>query len=711
MTENNPSSHQKDKKQCQNCGAIALNLTEGKCEKCGTTATLDEYGFKLTRMRDGSYLLTDEDVNPIDTILNLTSETAKQKIAKLTSTPYIVIAKTFAKLKLQQENIEDQEKIENIDQKSENVKPKFDAETEAKINTELERIMNADNQLKALVPHLDNTIVGEDNTKRAVVVLNLSAKCKQSELKQIILFKATEGAGKSTLMRNTIKGYKVKDVGRFSSHALDYTDLASFEILSLKELGIMDDETQGISTLKFLSSDDNGYTVEVTIRDEETGRFTTDQRRIPSITTVSSTTRLQLDPQFERRAWLFGLDESPEQTKRIACWIAKNQHQKDEKILGKRKLTDEEFSSEVYSCFIERFVPKQIIIPFPQAIVNTLSFDVLRVRGDMGKLLTFAKLYAMLNLKRCEKVTDDIYTLTPEVAVEALTLALHPIAGMLAKIDDRVRTLLSALKEIDDAHEKGAEITKAVREKIAAKIGKSERIIRAFFSQLAASGYVSDDGKKPKTYTLLFNVDDIERKMTGILEKTESSNYLIDEMRKEAQIWVKTGLEINSPTDGVLNEPIKEPLNAEKIGSSYNNEKVIAGPINVPESFDVNVDVNIVTDITLENNSDHVATCGEAPSIDKPTSNNSSATNNVSLTENSSDNWRNKKSPILQPDSSIAKNTVYWKYHRHIKRCDGYHCTLLAEYETTDPDNTDMQYFCQEHFESIKKVVLRMESI
>ena len=692
MTENSTSNRQADKSQCPSCVATALNLDEGKCEKCGATATMDEYGFKITRMRDGSYLLTDSEANPIDTISNLASDTAKQKTAKLTSTPYIVVAKTFAKLKQQQETAESQEKTEKATQEPEKAKQVFDAETEAKISAEVDRVVNADNQLEALAPHLDNMIVGEDNTKRAVAVLNLSAKCKQSELKQIILFKATEGAGKSTLMRNTTRGYNIKDVGRFSAHALDYTDLEGFEILSLKELGAMDDETNGVSTLKFLSSDDNGYTVEVTIRDEETGRFTTEQRRIPPITTVSSTTRLQLDPQFERRAWLFGLDETPEQTKRIGNWIAKNQHQKDGKILGKRKLTDEEFSCEVYRRFIEKFQPKQIIIPFPQTIVNTLSFDVLRVRGDVGKLLTFAKLYAMLNLKRLEKVTDDIYTLTPDVAVEALTLALHPISGMLAKIDDRVKALLSALKEIDDACEKGTEITKAIREKIVAKTGKSERMIRAFFGQLAASGYVSDDGKKPKTYTLLYDVEYIERKMAGILEKTESADCLMEDMRIEAQEWVKTGLENFSSLDrSSATESIDQAFAMGKMqGSSVcNKEPSIVTPTDVPESFAV------VDAVVPESGS----VCMEDPPTGKKISNSNSGVSNASLTEIPSNNWRNPKHPINQPVFLFEKIPTS-------EKCD---CgSFASEYKITTPQG-DVIYRCQSCYQHMRSMFTKAE--
>jgi hypothetical protein len=438
-------------------------------------------------------------------------------------------------------------------------KPVFDADVEQQIEIEVVRIQEADNQLQALGPHLSNLAAGEQNTKNALVVLLLSGKSPNPKIKQIILLKAEPGSGKSQLTQKLTQGYRIKDVGRFSAHALDYSNLQGFEILSLKELGSMDEEKQGISTIKFLSSDDQGYTVEITTRDEETGKWTTDQYKIPSITTISGTTRLQTDPQFERRAWLFGMDETPKQTERIAEWKTTLEGQKAEKLLGFRKLTDYEFSTEVYKRFIERFKFKEIIIPFPKSLLMLLGSDVLRVRGDMDKLLVFVALYGQLNLKRLRFVKGEIYLLSPEVAIEALEIIIEPLVGMLSRIDERTRKVLDALKsvvDVDDVeiqaedgqqpivHEreiryvgKGSPIDRSIRERIAVKLNKSESTVRRFFSNLENSGYVSDDGKKPKTYVLLYDVSEIETKICGISCKIKSHDVLTSEMEKETQEW------------------------------------------------------------------------------------------------------------------------------------------------------------------------------
>lgn len=430
----------------------------------------------------------------------------------------------------------------------------YDSDTEKAIELEVQKIVDADNQLDALSPHLDNMIVGENDVKKAAAILLLSGKVPNPKMKQIILFKSTEGAGKSHTATSLTRGYKTKHVGRFSEHALDYTDLKGYEVLFLKELGLMDEEKQGVSTLKFLSSDDLGYTVEVTVKDEETGKFTTEQRRIPPITVISTTTRLIMDKQFERRAFPFGLDETSEQTKAIAGWTAKNELEEAGKLLGTRKSTSQEFSSAVYSRFIEGFVPKNIIVPFPKTLLKVLGVEVLRVRGDMNKLLTFMKLYGQLNVKRLKSAgKDGLYVLSSDVALEALNIILEPLSDMLSRIDKRTKQVFEGLKGIVDVksvlvckvntemlvrHDaKGSEIDKKIRDRVAVKIGKSESTVRKFLNQLESGGYVSSDDKKPKTFTLLYDISEIETKISGISCKIKSHDTLVTEMDKEAQEW------------------------------------------------------------------------------------------------------------------------------------------------------------------------------
>jgi len=430
------------------------------------------------------------------------------------------------------------------EEKKEEESVKFSETVEAKIQAELNKILEAENQLEALEPHLDNVIVGETENKKAAFVLLTGSKYKDPKKKQIILFKGTEGCGKSTLARELTAAYKVKEVGRFSAHALDYTNLEGFDVLLLKELGSMDMEKQGISTLKFLSADDRGYTVEITVKDENTGKFTTEQHRIPCVTVISTTTRLILDPQFERRAWLFNVDESFEQTKRVLKWKAERKRQEDEKILGVREITDYEFSREVLKRFIQQLKPQKVIIPFRETLNEVLETNVSRIRGDIDKLHTFIELYALFNLKRLQKLKENVYAVTPEVCIEGLRVILKPLTNMLAKVDERTKTILKVLKELEFC--KGDVINKSDRDKIAVKIGRSDHTVLAYLNFLENAGLLSCNEKKPKSFTLLYNLEEIEEKLTGLCSKIESEHDLIIKMQKEAQKWFNSISEIQT---------------------------------------------------------------------------------------------------------------------------------------------------------------------
>jgi len=406
----------------------------------------------------------------------------------------------------------------------------------------------------------------------------------------------------------------------------------------LKELGQMDFEKQGLSTLKFLSSDDRGYTVEMPVKDEETGRFRNVQYKIPAITVISSTTRLILDPQFERRTWLFNVDESKEQTERVALWKAKRQKQENEKLVRAREYTDYEFSKEVIKRFVKQLKPVRVIIPFPETLTVLLGYDILRVRGDLDKVYNFLKFYGMFNIKRLQKIKGRaIYLLTPEICVEALKLIVNPLTNMLSRMDERAKLILTALEEVSDVEEKtinlqtgetvevekkycykGSEITKKVREKIAAKIGKSDRTVRAFLSFLeSTAGVVSSDGgvgRTPKTFTLLYSTEEIRKKISGILEKLESANKLMPEMEEEAQNWLSSLSEIKTPRNGY----------------------------NFTQSF------GVVTKTPSQNNIPH-----PKDSI----SNNDLSTPKRSLPEASEDSWHNKKRSTIQGETIKKEGT------------------------------------------------------
>jgi hypothetical protein len=410
-----------------------------------------------------------------------------------------------------------------------------------KLDAEVERMLSSQNPILEIEKHLDNVIAGEKENKIAIFILLLSGKFNDPTMKQMILLKGTEGSGKSTLMQ-IADFFKTKDVGRFSAHALDYSDLADFEILRLKELGNMDEEAQGVSTIKFLSSDDKGYTVEVTTRDDETGYFIAKPHRIPAITLISSTTRVYIDRQYQRRNWIFNPDESIEQTRKILEWKAKNVQELSDVLLGIKESTSYEYSKSVLNHLVKSLKPSKVIIPFPHALTTLCNPDILRSRGDYDKISAFIRLYCLPNQRRLPSKENSgarIVVATPEICLEALRIVQQPLASMALGLERRSQDLIEVLKgmSIDSA---GDEIRKGDRDKIAQIMNKSERTVRSLFSEWEAAGYVSSDEKKPKTYKLLFSLDDIEKKNCAFSAELESANSLFDKMEKEAQEWLRS---------------------------------------------------------------------------------------------------------------------------------------------------------------------------
>jgi energy-coupling factor transporter ATP-binding protein EcfA2 len=517
--------------------------------------------FRLNVVKRDAFL-HDSHGEPIFTckLYALNMEKTKAKLSELTGLDKRELERKVAALAFRAHMMQKGEDEDNTEQPL-----TLDAEVEARIEAEMERIIEVENILEALKPHLDVVVVGEDENKKAILILLSGSKFEEVEKKQILLLKGTEGGGKTTLASTLTGFFKTKEVGRFSEHALEYSDLKGYEVLYIKELGSMDMDKQGVASIKFLSADDKGFIVEYTVKDED-GRFRTEQKRIPAITTVSTTTRLVLDSQFERRAWLFNVDEGEEQTERIKKWKAWLGKQKDEVKLGIRKITDYDFSKEVIRRVVSNLKPQKIVIPFRETLTEVLGSKNLRVRGDVDKLYTFIELYGLFNLKRLQKLTEDVYALTPEVAIEALKTIEKPLTNMLGKMDERVKPMLEALKEIFGVEErqtdegetceepirydvKGAEIDKKVREQIAVRLGKSERTVRELLNYLEACGYVSSDQKKPKTYTLLYNVEDVEAKIIGVSAISKTADLLMEKMRREAQNWLKTGLENLPPQE------------------------------------------------------------------------------------------------------------------------------------------------------------------
>lgn len=425
-------------------------------------------------------------------------------------------------------------------------KPEKETETEAELDVkaEVERILTSENPLTEVKKHLDNTIAGEDANKLTIFLLLLSGKCPDPSLKQMVLLKSEAGAGKTTLM--TIADFfKTKKVGRFTEHALEYSDLEGYEILELLEVGTMDEEKQGVSALKFLSSDDRGFIVEFTVKDPETQEFATKQHHIPPITLISSTTRISLDPQYTRRNWILSPDESEQQTIRVRDWFVRYEMEKNEVILGLRKETSYEHSKKVLGALVKQIQPTTVIVPFVNTLTKFLETSSLRVRGDYKKLNALVKFYCILtqrNLPKVPATKSNAIIATPGAGMTALNVALGPLTLMTTELDERTKKTLDVLTSLG-VTKKSDLITADIRDDIARKRGVSPSTIRLYLNELERKSYLGSKGKgtksDPKEWYLLYDMSVIKRKLSAITAQFESSGILMDEMLKETETTLK----------------------------------------------------------------------------------------------------------------------------------------------------------------------------
>ena len=383
---------------------------------------------------------------------------------------------------------------------------------------------------------LDDAIAGEDGNKKALFVLLLSAKGLDPAYKEMVLFKSSSGGGKSTVANIMTQAYRTKKVGRLSRTALDYTDLKDYQVLYMQELGQMDSEEYGTATVKFLSSEDEGYTIEITVRDPDTGAMTTMQRQIPPLTVVSTTTRVSIDSQYERRNWIMSVDETPEQTERIRQLNARHEREKLEVDLGLRSETSRDRADRLMRALVEAVKPVKVGILYPDALMGVLKSEKLRVRGDFKKLTRLLTYYTWLRqrtLPSLEVNGELIVFPTPEAAVEILQAAVGPLTFMTMDIEGRDLKLLRGFEDLAIKRQ-GDVITPDLRDELRLKLGYSKDTIAKYLNNLVDRGFLTDNDEKPKSYWLVHSLESIKRDLNSVEDAMANPEALKLAMVREA---------------------------------------------------------------------------------------------------------------------------------------------------------------------------------
>jgi len=404
------------------------------------------------------------------------------------------------------------------------------------LSDEVQAILQDPRPLDRVGEALDDIIAGEDNNKRLLFVLLLSALTMDPGLNEMILFKSSAGGGKSHTANSLTRYYKTKKIGRFSRTALDYTDLKNHQVLYLQELGQMDSEEYGVSTVKFLSSEDGGYTIEITVRDPDTGGMTTMQRHIPPLTVVSSTARVNIDGQFERRCWILSVDETPEQTEKIRQLNAKHELERVEMHLGLRLETSGDRAERLLRSLIEAVKPRKVCILFPDTLMSVLRSQRLRIRGDYKKIIRLLKYYCWLKqytITGIDVEGERVLFPTPMDAMEILEVAVQPLIFMTQDVEGRDLKLLEGMEALNITR-KGTQISPSLREELRLRLGYSKSTILQYLNHLVDRGFLTDDEQRPKNYTLVDSLPKIKREISSVSDIIENREAFILQMLQEA---------------------------------------------------------------------------------------------------------------------------------------------------------------------------------
>lgn len=316
---------------------------------------------------------------------------------------------------------------------------------------EAERILDSYDPLAEADRHLAALICGERKNRQKLFLKCVATKSKDKRLLWIVLITGTEGSGKSTMQKIFEKSCRCKVVGRLTKHALDYMNLVNFDVLVLKEFGHTDKEEDGLSTIKFVSLDDDGYTVEVPWRDPDSGIWTTKTYKIPPIDVLSSSTRVQFDPQFERRAEFFNPDESEEQTVAVRRFKAERERHAIQVKLGTRRYTNSDFALAVLSSLLAKIEDLDVEIPFPRQLDHAILSKAMRSRGDIDKLMMNVRAYHLLlqrsqfKIQRGEK---KVIFASPAGAARVIELFRESFDAMLGGVDKRTAVVVQQMVKI-----------------------------------------------------------------------------------------------------------------------------------------------------------------------------------------------------------------------------------------------------------------------
>lgn len=416
------------------------------------------------------------------------------------------------------------------------------------------KILQSPKILQIIKILLDEGIRREGRNKVYCFLIMLTAKHTDPKLKQILMLGGEPGGGKTTIANLLAKLVRTKKVGRYSEHAMDYSNLEKYELLYVQELLDLEQQKRmGVSTIRFLSADDQGYTVEFTTGDPQEG-FTTKQRKIPAMTVITTTTVTDTEKQFERRIHRVSVDESSATTKAVLDWKATEEKRAVLEWIGEVKPRRGVF---ILKAIVDLLQPYHVsTAAVSQTMSEVLKTTHLRARGDYNKLITLTEMVTWVHQRQRPYITRNvndheermIFAL-PQDAYYALEVGLQPIVTMMTGLDKRLRDLLPQIQAMKDwkyTYKRGKEqeeingftvnqLLPKAREAVS-KPDLSRKTLYEWLKALEDRGWLA--ATKPSgenVYTLILSGD--SDNLTVPLLDAKSRSEISQKMQKEAETF------------------------------------------------------------------------------------------------------------------------------------------------------------------------------
>jgi hypothetical protein len=338
---------------------------------------------------------------------------------------------------------------------------------------------------------LSKRIAGEENVRKLVFLIGLSAKCK-TPLSGVI--KAASGTGKSEIVNRALDPFRrlgmVMEYTRITSAYLDNLGKNTGGTLNVTGKILLVEEARGVQNTQApklmisegklkLGTMDKGKPIEV----ETIGR--------PAILTTTTLPGLE-DSEFENRLFPIQADESETQTKKVLEMEAAE-------YLNPVNADNQDLDLPIAD-LIKRLSAVEVAIPFADQVSAHYPSENLAARRDYRKLMNLTAVITYLYQYQRQGFTkngDRVITSEIRDLELALDIAGGPLQESLQGISQKDQPILDYLRENTNATV--AEITLKLRSKI--RRGKSW--IRDHLNNLDQEGYVEIDREhEPYHYRL-----------------------------------------------------------------------------------------------------------------------------------------------------------------------------------------------------------------